>query len=197
MIKEIKIRDSGKDDKTKKDYENMMEKLFNRCDMLQKLLNNIPDYIYIKDRKNRFVIVNNTMADFYGIRPEDFIGKTDFDFFSEEHAKQAYEDEQKVIRTRKPIVNLEEKETFKDKEDRWAYTTKMPWHDKNNNIIGIFGISRDISDRKKAEEKIKYLSFHDSLTGLYNRAYFDEELRRLEYCKAASHNHSNGRYKRA
>ena len=66
MIKEIKIRDSGKDDKTKKDYENMVEKLFTRCDMLQKLLNNIPDYIYIKDRKNRFVIVNNTMADFYG-----------------------------------------------------------------------------------------------------------------------------------
>ena len=308
MTKEIKSRDSVKDNKTKKDYENMVEKLFNRRDMLQKLLNNIPDYIYIKDRKSKFIMVNSTMANFYrkksedfigktdfdfapqemakeyskddnriikskipiidkseklmrsgkefwvscskipwydkngkimgtmGISrditrrkqseddllsreknlfdslmnnipesifykdlnsrfirinracakkheikyPEDAIGKTDFDFFSEEHAKQAYEDEQKVIKTGKPIVDLEEKETFKDKEDKWASTTKMPWYDKNNNIIGIFGITRDTTEKKKAEEKIKYLSFHDTLTGLYNRAYFDEELKRLD-----------------
>ncbi|MFA7575494.1 MAG: diguanylate cyclase [Arcobacteraceae bacterium] len=59
-------------------------------------------------------------------------------------------------------------------------TTKMPFYDKEGNIVGTFGISRDITDRKKSEEKIHYLYYHDRLTGLYNRAFFDESLNRLD-----------------
>ena len=114
------------------------------------------------------------MDDFLAV---DFV---DFDFFSEEHAKQAFEDEQKVIKTNKPIIDFEEKETWHEKEDRWVSTTKMPFYDEKGKIIGTFGISRDITDKKKTEEKVKYLSFHDGLTGLYNRAYFDEEFKRLD-----------------
>lgn len=56
----------------------------------------------------------------------------------------------------------------------------MPCHDEDKNIIGIFGITKDITDKKMAEEKVRFLSFHDGLKGLYNRAYFDKELRRLD-----------------
>jgi diguanylate cyclase (GGDEF)-like protein/PAS domain S-box-containing protein len=145
------------------------------------LMNNIPDSIFFKDLNSRIVRINMACAKKHGIEnPEDAIGKTDFDFFSEEHAQQAYNDEQNVIKTGKPIVDFEEKETYEDKEDKWASTTKMPWYDENGNIIGIFGITRDVTDKKKVEEKVEYLSFHDALTGLYNRAFFDEELKRLD-----------------
>jgi len=149
--------------------------------LFDSLMNNIPESIFYKDLNSRFIRINRACAKKHEIEnPEEAIGKTDFDFFSKEHAKQAYEDEQKVIKTGKPIIDLEEKETFEDKPDRWASTSKLPRYDKDKNIIGIFGITRDITEKKKAEEKIKYLSFHDTLTGLYNRAYFDEELKRLD-----------------
>ena len=149
--------------------------------IINALMNNIPDDIYFKDLNSRFVRINMAWAKKHGIEnPEDAIGKTDFDFFSEEHAQQAYNDEQNVIKTGKPIVDFEEKETYEDKEDRWVSTIKMPFYDKKGKTIGTFGISRDITDKKKAEEKVEYLSFHDRLTGLYNRAFFDEELKRLD-----------------
>ena len=145
------------------------------------LMNNITDSIFFKDSSSRFVRINRACAIKHGMgNPEEVIGKTDFDFFSEEHANQAFKDEQKVIKTGKPIIDFEEKETYEDREDRWASTSKLPWYDENNNMLGIFGITRDITDKRKAEEKVKYLSFHDGLTGLYNRAYFDEELNRLD-----------------
>ncbi len=145
------------------------------------LMDNITESIFFKDLKSRCVRINKACARKYGVdTPEEAVGKTDFDFFSEEHAKQAFRDEQTIIKTGKPILNFEEKETFKDKPDRWASTSKFPWYDEKGNIIGTFGITGDITEKKKAEEEIKYLSFHDTLTDLYNRAYFEEELKRLD-----------------
>ena len=162
----------------KKMVENKLEK---EMSFMNALMERIPDSIYFKDRNSRFVLINKAEAEKFGIKdPDEAVGKTDFDFFSEEHAKQAYDDEQNIIKTGRPIVDFEEKETFHEKGDRWVSTIKMPFYDKKGKIIGTFGISRDITDRKKAEEKIEYLSFHDGLTGLYNRAYFDEELNRLD-----------------
>jgi len=149
--------------------------------MISALMEHSTDSIYFKDLKSRFVLINKALAERLGIKdPNEAVGKTDFDFFSEEHAKQAYDDEQNIIKTGKPIVDIEEKETWHEKEDRWVSTIKMPFYAKKGKIVGTFGISRDITDRKKAEKKIVYLSFHDGLTGLYNRAYFDEELNRLD-----------------
>ncbi|MBE3090425.1 MAG: diguanylate cyclase [Actinobacteria bacterium] len=150
-------------------------------DMLAKaLMDNIPDAIYLKDLKSKFLAVNKYFTEKHEINsPEDAIGKTDFDFFSEEHAGQAFKDEQNIIKTGKPIINIVEKETRADIEDRWVTTTKFPLFNKKGSIVGTFGITRDITDMKKNEDKIKYMSFHDYLTGLYNRAYFEEELNRL------------------
>ena len=152
-----------------------------KLQMMDALMKYITDSIYFKDLKSRCIRINKACAEKYRINnPDEAVGKTDFDFFSEEHARQAYDVEQKIIKTGIPAIDIEEKETYEDSEDRWVSTTKMPFYDEKGKIIGTFGISRDITDRKKAEEKIEYLSFHDGLTGLYNRAYFDEELNRLD-----------------
>jgi len=163
------------------DRKMIENKLEEEMSFMNALMERIPDSIYFKDMKSRFVLINKALAERLGIKdPDEAVGKTDFDFFSEEHAKQAYNDEQNVIKTGKPIIGIEEKETWHEKGDRWVSTIKMPFYDEKGKIIGTFGISRDITERKKAEEKIEYLSFHDGLTGLYNRAYFDEELNRLD-----------------
>src|SRR3989304_574855 len=228
--------------------------------IINALMEYIPDSIFFKDLKSRFIRINKACADKFGIKNiVEAKSKTDFDFFSEEHAKQAYEDEQNIIKTGKPIIGFEEKETFEDKADKWTYTTKMPLYNKkgkiimynkkflelweipkklintdsdqvlldfvidqlaepqsfmkkvhklnrsnsesidiihfkngkileryscplkqDKEIIGRVWNFRDITEQKKAEEKIWYLSCHDKLTDLYNRAYFEEELKRLD-----------------
>ncbi len=130
------------------------EALKNEQYLMTTLMNNIPDHIYFKDAKSRFTRISNAHALSFGLTdPEQVIGKTDFDFFSEEHARQAYEDEQKIIRTGQPI-SLEEKQTWTNRPDTWVSTTKMPLRDKNDKIIGTFGISKDITVQKKTEEAL-------------------------------------------
>src|SRR5207237_10503807 len=84
--------------------------------------------------------------------PAQAIGKTDFDFFTEEHAQPAHEDEQEIMRTGQPVVGKEEKETWLDGRVRWVSTTKMPFRDKDGKIIGTFGVARDLTKVKLAEE---------------------------------------------
>jgi PAS domain S-box-containing protein len=120
--------------------------------LLQTLLENSPDSIYFKDRQSRFIQVNPAAAKLYGVKsPEDALGKSDFDFFAFEHASAAYADEQEIIRTGEPLVGREEKETWPDGRITWVTTTKLPLRDAEGNIIGTFGISRDITARKRAE----------------------------------------------
>src|SRR5438132_4302832 len=125
-------------------------------DLLQTLMGNLPDSIYFKDRESRFLRINKALATRFGLSdPADAIGKTDADFFLEEHAKQALRDEQEMLRTGKPVIGLEEKETWPDGHETWASTTKMPLCDKDGSIIGSFGISRDITERKHAQQELQ------------------------------------------
>jgi PAS domain S-box-containing protein len=122
--------------------------------LMNALMNNIPDNIYFKDRASRFIRISKAQAQMFGLSdPEQAVGKTDFDFFTEEHARQAYDDEQTIIRTGNPLIK-EEKETWANRPDTWALTTKMPLSDKEGSIIGTFGISIDITERKHAEEAL-------------------------------------------
>jgi len=146
----------------------------NESDMMNALMDYITDSIYFKDLKSRCIRINKECARKFRIKdPDVAIGKTDFDFFSKEHARQAYKDEQRIIEKKKPIVNIEEKETWQGKEDRWVSTTKMPFYNKKGEIIGTFGISRDITEKKKAEEEIKESRskieaiLHSTLDGIY------------------------------
>jgi len=123
--------------------------------LMSSMMENITDYIYFKDRESRFIRISKSLADKYGIsNPREAIGKTDYDFFDEESACQKYEDEQEIIRTGRPI-NKEERESMAGRKDLWVSTTKMPLLDINGNIIGTFGISKDIAGRKQVEEALQ------------------------------------------
>jgi PAS domain S-box-containing protein len=127
--------------------------------LLRALMDTIPDHIYFKDTDSRFIRVSKALAEWFGLSdPMQAVGKTDFDFFTEEHARPAYEDEQRIVRTGQPLVGMEERETWPDRPDTWVWTSKVPLRDEGGKIVGTFGVSRDITDRKRAEEKIEHLN---------------------------------------
>jgi PAS domain S-box-containing protein len=124
--------------------------------LLESLITSIPDNIYFKDTQSRFIGINNSMAKIFGLNdPSDAYGKTDFDFFDNEHAEQAFQDEQHIISTGIPIIGKEEKETWPDGRINWVSTTKVPLKDESGKITGIIGISRDITKSKSAENALR------------------------------------------
>ncbi|MDX9923708.1 MAG: PAS domain S-box protein [Ignavibacteriaceae bacterium] len=126
------------------------KKLHSEQALLSRLMEGIPDSIYFKDLQSRFIKVNNAAAKKLGFSyPEELIGKSDADIFGKEHSSEAFNDEQSIIKTRRPLINKEEKEVFQDGKVTWASTTKLPLFDENGKIIGTFGISRDVTEDKK------------------------------------------------
>jgi len=120
--------------------------------LLRTLMDKIPDSIYFKDIRSRFLAISRAKAKKHGLAdPQQAVGKTDADFFTKPHAEQALADEQTILRTGTPIEDLEEVETWPDGSVTWASTTKMPLRNQSGRIVGTFGISRDISKRKRAE----------------------------------------------
>ena len=105
-------------------------------------------------KDSRFVAVSRTLAEYHGRKdPAQMIGLTDRDLFSSEHAEAALADERNIIRTGQPMIDYEEKETWRDREDTWVSTTKMPWRDTQGNIIGTFGITQDITEKKRERKE--------------------------------------------
>ncbi len=126
--------------------------LFNR------LMEHLNESIFFKDLDSKFIRINSECATKFGVDdPKDAIGKTDADFFGEEHARAAFEDEQKILATEEPIIQKVEREDFQDSDKvLWASTTKMPLYDDDRELIGTFGITRDITDQKVLELELKY-----------------------------------------
>ncbi|MCD6318968.1 PAS domain S-box protein, partial [Candidatus Aerophobetes bacterium] len=148
----IGYRGADKDITSQKKAE---ENLIYEHNLFQALMDNMPDLIYFKNTKNRFVRVNKARAKISGTIPENMIGKTDFDFYPEDEAKKCFADDSWVMKTGKPIKDKIEKLTYFDGTKHWVSVTKIPWYNDKGKIIGTIGISRDITEIKKLEDKIR------------------------------------------
>jgi PAS domain S-box-containing protein len=122
------------------------------AELLDLLMETLPDSVYFKDGAGRFLRVNRALARRFGLGdPGEAVGKTDYHFFTPEHAGQAAAVEQSILQTGQPVVGLEEKETWPDGRVTWVATTKLPLCDRNGRVVGTCGISRDVTDHHRAE----------------------------------------------
>lgn len=129
------------------------ERTIVRDKLVQELVNNIPDVIYFKDKKGRLLLVNKAHAGGLGLTPEKVVGKTDFDFFPAEQAERMTQDDRRVMQTGLPLLDRLEKTTQPDGSRHYVSTTKIPRKDKKGRVIGIMGITRDITERKRIERQ--------------------------------------------
>jgi diguanylate cyclase (GGDEF)-like protein/PAS domain S-box-containing protein len=123
---------------------------------LETMINHVPDYIYAKDAEGRFLIANEvTVADNGLGSLQELVGKTDFDLHPYEFAQAIAETERRVIETGEPVFGIEERAIVTKGRDRWLMTSKVPLRNKRGKIVGVVGISRDISERKAAERLLE------------------------------------------
>jgi diguanylate cyclase (GGDEF)-like protein/PAS domain S-box-containing protein len=149
---------------------------------LQIVLNSIPTSVFYTDLQHRYTRVNKAFCKSLGLAMEKIIGRTLAELFPnlpEDQLAHYFENNNEVIQSghsKRGIIEI-----FPSARGRrWIQNDRVPDRDENGNIIGVICLNVDISELKETEDRLLYLSFHDVLTGCYNRAYFDEELARLE-----------------
>ena len=130
-----------------------LDALRRHSSMLLALLNDSTDSIYFKDHRCCFVMVSRTKAENLGLPFDQIVGNADSDFLPQEEAQQAFENDVKVITSGRRI-ELEEEITRPDGSSVWNSVKKAPWRNAEGEIIGMFGITRDITTRKKYEQHI-------------------------------------------
>lgn len=125
--------------------------------MLRTLIDNLPDYIYVKDTESRFITGNVAVARVMGAAsPEELVGKTDFDFYPHGLAIGYYADERIIIETGQPLINKEEPLIDQvSGADQWLSTTKVLLRDSQGKIVGLVGVGRDITKRKESEAMLQ------------------------------------------
>ena len=151
--------------------------------LLSDLMDCVPDVIYFKDKKGRLIMVNKAHAKGLGLKPGEIVGKTDFDFFSKKRAEMMAKDDMYVLKTGKPIIDKIERATRADGVDNYVSTTKIPRYDDKGKIIGLIGITRDIT-RRMHLERIK-----EEKVRIEKRLEALEELNKLksEFISTVSH----------
>jgi PAS domain S-box-containing protein len=134
------------------------KRLRDERNLLRTVIDNIPDYIFVKDRDGKMTLANNAvLRDIGGKTLEDVIGKSDFDILPKEEAERYFAQEQALLETGQSIINLEAPITVQN-ERHWVLSNKVPLRDSDGNIVGLVGINRDITERQEAEEKIRKLN---------------------------------------
>ncbi|MBK7498334.1 MAG: PAS domain S-box protein [Ignavibacteriales bacterium] len=145
-------------------------KFVRELQLQQYFMDYLPDSIYFKDIDSRFIKANKATLTKMGLSSfDELLGKTDFDIFCDEHAQLAKKDEEEIIKSRTSIINKIEKEIWRDGKVTWASTTKIPLIDENDVVYGTFGITRDITELKKAEDiKDALFKISTAVTSLNN-----------------------------
>jgi two-component system sensor histidine kinase/response regulator len=124
--------------------------------LLSTLMQHAPDFIYFKDEQSRFIRVSQALAEYFGLTdPVQAIGKSDYDFFDAERARRYNADEQEIMRTGKMSIGKEQDQLQPDGNVTWMLTNKVPLYGPDGAMLGTFGISRDITERKRAEVQLQ------------------------------------------
>ncbi|MBX3082067.1 MAG: PAS domain S-box protein [Anaerolineae bacterium] len=125
--------------------------------LLRTLIDSAPDFIYMKDNEHRFVLGNLALAQARGAAsPEELVGKTDFDYFPPELAAQFHADEDEVLRTGTPLIDHEQPSKGFVGGFEWASSNKVPMRNLKGELLGLVGITRNITERKKQERQLRY-----------------------------------------
>jgi len=160
-------------------YKDLYEEYNKKQALLKSMINSIPDLMFYKDTQSVYLGCNAAFEAFAGRPEEEIIGLTDADLFPEEEAKQFLDMDIEMMRS-KMFRKDEENVMYPNGKTVIFETLKTPYYDSKGRVIGLIGISRDITERKKREDMIQYLSHHDALTGIYNRTYFQKARKALD-----------------
>lgn len=134
------------------------ENLRQERDLLRTLIDSTPDYIFLKDAEGRFILTNTAHAYAAGnTHPDDLIGKTAFDVFAPQLAAQFHADDQKIMLSGEALINAERETVDAQGNCKYVLTTKIPWRGKDGKILGLVGISRDITERKEFQAQKEIL----------------------------------------
>lgn len=160
-------------------YKSLYLEYLKRQSLMSSLIDSIPDLIFYKDKDSVYMGCNRAFEAFAGARKEEIIGKTDYDLFDEEMAALFRSMDMEMMAQECSRKN-EEIVTYPGGKKVFLETMKTPFYGPDGALLGLIGVSRDITERKKREEEIIYLNYHDVLTGLYNRTYIEEMKKELD-----------------
>jgi two-component system, sensor histidine kinase and response regulator len=133
--------------------------LENERNLLRAVIDNLPIYIFVKDRESRFLVNNRAHLRVLGARTqEEVIGKTDAEIFPAAIAAKYFADEQAILSSGKPLISAEESTVDPEGRERWLITDKVPFRDSRGEIVGLVGMSHDISERKLAEDELRRMT---------------------------------------
>ncbi|KUO39504.1 MAG: hypothetical protein AVW06_03770 [Hadesarchaea archaeon DG-33-1] len=131
------------------------EVLKRKTEQQQALLSSIPAFVYLKDAESKYIAVNRAFAEKVNVPIDQLAGKTAYDLFPKEQAEHFHADDKRVMSSGKPVMNIEEKFTDAEGKTKWASTSKVPYFDEKGKVVGMVGISWDITERKLVEEVLR------------------------------------------